>query len=578
MDITYKGVIRGHGKRSIALTVGGVILAMGFIGTVVSRINGSQYLAWGSGIGMAIGIALVVVYWAWTRLLFGDVNKDRVERVDGTGNLEQLIDDYEKLLDVGKMSLIAEMVLNPSKYIEQLFEQVSLNTRSTHIVQKYLVALPTEHIGEGERIFLPLIYHSRGKLLDSLRLTEASGESRIMTGREAVALCCATIRRYLASQILNNGEETKVLQAYKAGPEKRVIAYADAGMWHDRQKTDLDSILSDIDELLPAGQGRRDDLPDVLKALSCIGQEYPSVIECLVAPKNGGEGTHLKFTVESREIMPRGSGERLSKIMQGLYDVFAVRSPNICYPLNNAERTQSYHLEVVAPEGFYMRTQQIRQIGGAISAGDAPSPIASRIAVQKAYGQRRAHLYLRDARQTAGDEFVCMFEERTPGTAGYTTVASLACAFIVFICGYLQMNIAPVIAGLFSGWRISPNVLSGIHTLSSGGGNGDVVVALLAIPPAVGAWLGMKSADRLVFGSLWSRFSIIITVIICLVGSGTFVYFNGHNGEPVFAWTLWSTLVCLSVVNAVLSGSRWFVKARFEMDRVREASENKDFE
>ncbi|MCL2470706.1 MAG: hypothetical protein FWF25_03055 [Propionibacteriaceae bacterium] len=382
------------------------------------------------------------------------------------------------------------------------------------------------------------------------------------------------MRLYVASIAsgLDPSQENLVIATYKQTIEKQVISFIDGGQSTEEElKT---GIFEPLEYLLGGQSDTEKMLRQAGTLLSLLVAEYPSVVECDISQREAHAGAlHFEFIVDSREILPRGVGEKVSGFTQTLYGVLSVRSPNICYPLPNAERAQSYHLEVSAPEGFYMRTQQIRHIQkvGAPKKPAAETLCASRNAIQPAYGQRRAHLYLRDAKHSKDYEFVCMFEERTPGTAGYTTVSSVTSAFILFVCGYLQVRLSPVIGGMFS----SGHVFNKIQILQ---GNGDIAVALLAIPPVIGVWLGMKSADRLLFGSLWSRLSVIITVATCLVGASTYIYFNSRPTAAREAWILWSVLVCVSVTNSIMSASRWLIKSRFETVTAGRASENEDYQ
>lgn len=179
-----------------------------------------------------------------------------------------------------------------------------------------------------------------------------------------------------------------------------------------------------------------------------------------------------------------------------MYSLLGMHVRAISIPVANAERTRSYHLEVVGPPGTYLAQQRLSVANSRFEIDLSTLPHARR----GRFGQGYSHLHLRRAQQV-GDVYSEMtFFERTPGAIGVATATAAACAVMLLLGLAIKLDFA-----------------------SAGKSDLDWVAVALAFPAVVGAWTGLARREYALGSGLQPTVSALLTVVLSLVGAGYFV-------------------------------------------------------
>jgi hypothetical protein len=127
----------------------------------------------------------------------------------------------------------------------------------------------------------------------------------------------------------------------------------------------------------------------------------------------------------------------LNKLTSLVRHFFGVRSSALSFPLTNAGRARSYHLEFKGPADTYMARQGFEDLRGS-PLGILGVPQES--ALSPARGQRHSHLYIRD-----GDPWLSRrvryrvsYFERTPGSMAIAFAAAASALLISIVISWNQ--------------------------------------------------------------------------------------------------------------------------------------------
>ena len=93
---------------------------------------------------------------------------------------------------------------------------------------------------------------------------------------------------------------------------------------------------------------------------------------------------------------------------------------------------------------------------------------------------------------------------------------------------------------------------------------GDMVAILLAVPGAVAGWSGFDRAEGTIGGTLISRVSSSITLLLCIVSAAQFIIGGTQSGITgwISADEVWLALLTLALLNALVMGYAWYKRAR----------------
>lgn len=522
---------------------------------------------WATGV---VSLLLFVVYQIRLGYLYAHTT-------GGSGRSSSLTMDHDEVrqrasklhLSSTEVAFFRNAILDPAIVFARIGENVDRYTRSTAVRTTYTVTKPK---GNYSRLVVPLHYSSRGRLDDGLSLFDHAG-TRIpsLTHVETTAYVDA-VMRYLVRRAgpLN-------YRAYIGGTdpiEKDVLnILASTDSWEDAsygsQQAQFFAAARVAQRLISIPALRAGPLQDAAAILLRLYSVYPI---CAVA----GSGSLLsitgevsRITVERRILIPIGreswnsvlgqlfvlNGAGLS-LWENLWPILSFRrswrfftaagrhafdwvrhligiqSADVAFPLANAARTTSYHLQLKGPEKMYMGQQYLEHPDGqALSESEAQ--LIEHVMVPPV-GQRHAHLYIRNGGGPGPVSYRARFYERTPGSMAIAMLTSAA-AFAVTLV--IALN------------RIShPN-----------GDSSGLLQILLAFPIAIAAVSGLASNNSIWGGVLASRVSTGVTIGGSLAGLA--VSTLPYQYLPVSAKAAWIVIIGILAVNLVVSFASWITRA-----------------
>lgn len=522
---------------------------------------------WATGV---VSLLLFVVYQIRLGYLY-------THTTGGSGRSSSLTMDHDEVrrrasklhLSSVEVAFFRNAILDPAIVFARIGENVDRYTRSTAVRTTYTVTKPK---GNYSRLVVPLHYSSRGRLDDGLSLSDHAG-TRIpsLTHVETTAYVDA-VMRYLVRRAgpLN-------YRAYIGGKdpiEKDVLnILASTDSWEDAsygsQQAQFFAAARVAQTLISIPALRAGPLQDAAAILLRLYSVYPI---CAVA----GSGSLLsitgevsRITVERRMLIPigreswnsvlgqlfvlNGAGlslwENLWPILSfrrswrfftaagrhafdGVRHLIGIQSADVAFPLANAARTTSYHLQLKGPERMYMGQQYLEHPDGqALSESEAQ--LIEHVMVPPV-GQRHAHLYIRNGGGHGPVSYRARFYERTPGSMAIAMLTSAA-AFAVTLV--IALN------------RIShPN-----------GDSSGLLQILLAFPIAIAAVSGLASNNSIWGGVLASRVSTGVTIGGSLAGLA--ISTLPYQYLPVDSKAAWIVIIGILAVNLVVSFASWVMRA-----------------
>lgn len=467
---------------------------------------------------------------------------DRFIAADG----ESRISDHQVLTFVG-------CVLAPREYFVRITEHVESYHRSTMVRTVFTLRLylpsggdsaiaDDEATGNANRAsglqgyIIPLYLPAKGQITDGLRVFDISG-SRVSTvdARTQHAFTAASIRFLI--RYASHTAYTSYLANDRA-IERQVIK-AVLGPTLDRPSiaevrslvASLDAEPSDVLNLVS----------DFVEQLALFRPIAVSVSHESVAaapwPATHRYALERRFVADFEAAPTVPFTERARNKLDGLRLALGVRLNRVYFPLDAAYRTDSYHLEVEGPQGTYFAK-------GAIFEPRPPLVVDYTARDQDRRGQRRSHTYIRGMSGGSGAHYGAQFFERAPGSLSSAFVSSLVSSVLIVALGF--MILTPLQKG-------APDNTS------------NVVTALLALPIAASAFLGLDSAQGKRHPSLLSRGIALFTTLVSLAA---FVIALIREPFPVGAlW--WHLVVLASLITTTIAFTSWCIRLATETRFVR---------
>lgn len=477
-----------------------------------------------------------------------------------TLKLQDVFDSAEDLtchMGVGEALYLIDSLAWPHKVNERITESVEPLIRSVQVTTGVTVRLPRYQIAGG--IVVPLLMQRRGQLADGLTLR--GPDERRLSSLSHVAMVTHLTSAF---RVLIATLGPDALLRYRQGPEAdaTLILSSDRPVPSDL----IDGVIGRI--RLLGRQGEDEAVTGRLAAcLRALRTGYPLACYYRVPAEDMFRGPADKptglpiptarFTVR-RRIIPNLNVVRRPGLGRFLWarDHFrawmGVNPSSVSFPLANADRAASYHLEVRGHAGAYLARQEVTD--GATGRRADLNGVEYRM--QERRGQRLAHLYLRRGSGFASKYFEATFFERMPGSVGPAALAAVAVAILSTVMGFNALGVG-------------------------GSKQSDLVAVLLAFPTVAALWSGFGQSATLVGGTLAARVTALLTIAVALAASATYVLTNqgsSADGDLTWArapglgrWILICGLAWLIASGAVLS---YFIRVHVEEFFARRRPEN----
>ncbi|MBA4247965.1 MAG: hypothetical protein C0444_06690 [Microbacterium sp.] len=243
----------------------------------------------------------------------------------------------------------------------------------------------------------------------------------------------------------------------------------------------------------------------------------------------------IRFTIERRDnselrdqTVESDDGDSVLRALDGLRLLLGVPINRIYVSVADADRARSYHLEVCGPAGTYVARQAF-----SVMPPEAASEINLEAFVSPRQGQRRARALVTGLERSEGAArakvfFAVKFFERSPGSFGVTTIASLLlslAAWLLFVASSNGQAVQQTVAGVLLALPAAAVALSGLDSrreyrqpsLLSMGLNGAMLFAVSA-----SLFVVLVPLDQALRTDLW-RVVVVFASFTLVVSTATWI-------------------------------------------------------
>lgn len=488
------------------------LAALALAAFVLAHAGPGAVLGW---LAVAIAVASLGFNRLYDRVLFAKVVPEDTpvpwDRSDLSGrDVIELADEFTNRLDWRVVDCLLDAAVEPASVRMRARERIQPRTRALERDVTLDLALDRSLTGMH---FVPVARFRKGELQDFRQVVGTDGVAApVLTYRQSTALYLAVLRWCVrgAGQVMTKSgacalPAREVYDKYAAEIEPALAvglaARAPQGEPGAAEHTALDRAIRRLRKL-----GRRAEHPAMIgwaAALTDMLVDHYMIVARL--PVESGT-TAVRFQdlilPQPSRVAWRGEGGKrrtvpavvlwVPYVLAGVADRLRLavgsRAPRIEVSAQLARNSQSYHLEVVGPEGSFVSQQSIANFG------------RKELREQGVYdrwrgrhGQRFAHLYLRGA--SALDEPPAVrigFMERPPGSIGLAALGALAALF------------------LWGSWAAQP--------LTQEDARVGLAALFLAFPAGLAAWVGF-TVHRSVYGVPFTTQVInVLTVLLSMLG------------------------------------------------------------
>lgn len=450
-------------------------------------------------------------------------------------------------IHLGEATFFLDAIGQPQLVFERATERVEPLIRSVEVTTGVVLRLPRYEF--GTQLVVPLLMMKRGELIDGLRLHDPEGKRIPSLSHVSMVVYIAAVIRRLVSAVMG----PNALETYVTTIEDHVLEV----IAREKSETHDDSVDRAMSYFRKLGSSSNDKRLVVSRLghfLDALKNHYPVASTVRVVDS---VQPALRYGVRRTVIPDRGKDQRagwngrLSRLSDTVRACFGVRSSTVAFPLANADRAASYHLEVHGPEDTYLARQRVFDRGG--NEADLK---AQQCRIQSRRGQRLAHVYIRNGVGFGERFFHATFFERMPGSVAPAAMAAVA-AF-AFISVTAWANLA-----------------------RGGGANGtDLIAVLLGFPAVASAWVGFGRSAPLLRGTLAAKAISGITILASLLAACFHILSPGSQGAGSLLARpyghAWLVVTTVALMNSVAAVGSWlmrglteghFVKREREIDR-----------
>jgi hypothetical protein len=458
----------------------------------------------------------------------------------------------DKNLSIDQVLAFAGCIVTPRAYFVRISEHVEPYHRSTMVRSVYTMRLteifaeedPGSETRSDTDYVLPLFLPTKTTLHDGIKAFDTTGKRISTLDSHAQNLFSAAAIRFMI-------ETAGSLKSYDADDGK-----LERRVWE--LLTDSDpaeqSIREVTDSILNSGAGAdKHYIGAAVELIRELAQFRPiSIVQSAEDIRKMRWPATLRYTLERRFVGPLAAPMAAPKIRNStLLDSvrlgLGVKLNRLYFPIVSAYRSSSYHLEVEGPDGTFFAGEEL--ITG--DSSQVSQLRASGITTQSRMGQRRSHLYLREFSGERGALFGVRFFERAPTSFSGITIAAFVSTALISVLTFL--NTTPPIVG-------SPDRL------------GSIIPALLALPIAVSAFMGLEPNGGKRHPSLASRG---VSLFIALLSLAAFVLSVTDERAVDVPDIVWHALLWTSIGTSVAAACSWIVRLSVETHFTRSTKDEK---
>ena len=446
--------------------------------------------------------------------------------------------DIAQSMPLGEATYFVDVLATPNLVLERITESAEPLIRSVVVTTGVVVRKP--RFDAGSLIVLPLLMVNRGYLVDGLLLQDAQG-NRIasLSHIAAVTYGIAAFRRLIS--VLG----PSAIDRYTLELQPRIVDVLSAD-------TPVDEVLvANLTEELKKLCGLRWEAiaARLSAALVELRPSYP--IACYLPISHFDHQPAVRLSVKRRVIpnlnrrtpKPAGLLEGISTLVvraENLFRAFlGIRSSAVAFPLNNADRASSYHVELRGPEGTFLARQRVVDRATRRDANLSKQQYR----MQSRRGQRLAHLYVRNGSGFYERYFKATFFERMPGSVGPAALSALAAAALISLATWVNL-------------------------IQTGADGTDLVAVLLAFPAIASAWAGFGQSASLLRGTLAARVISALTIGLSIAASFLHILTPAvAPGGPILERPYarpWLIVLVTSGLNALVATGSWLMRGLVE--------------
>ncbi len=398
-----------------------------------------------------------------------------------------------------------QMVLDPARHTIRMTDRISPMSRAYDITRSMKVVIPA-HLAGG-RIPVPLDLISKANLVNRLTLQDQSATPVSTLSQDATIAHSALVVRRLVERVCPPAAVAEYVDAI----EPDVIAFLCRNKLVSLSDPEFTRTIRRV-VALSEEPWTRQRLLIVVSYLQVLTSHYPLVVYLTASDVAVSEelvaGECVRLAISRRTIPVMGKGlSRWDRARDWPRRMLGIRPAVITWSLAPAQRTRSYHLECMGPDGSYLARQRVYS-----DASEAEGEALLRnvnFKILPRHGQRFSHLYVHDLRPlstvaSSGGanslHYVASFFERPPGSTATAAVSALTAAILVSAAANVRL------------WE------------HDGAGPGtDLIAILLAMPLVVSTWLGFGSSTSVFLGALGARVALLLTMGCSLVATGLYL-------------------------------------------------------
>lgn len=292
-------------------------------------------------------------------------------------------------------SIFATAILTPQCLFRYIDERVETFTRSISITTNMEIALP--YALREKPFILPLVMYQCGDVPNAIVIKDASGASiSSLNYQESVEYTLSVLQKYCPSlSSLPHIKERLRTYLFFGGTVDSLEAI------RDRVK-EAKEIVKALDlEISKNSSGKKDNIKIVRQLLIKLARSYPICIRCApvenVSNSQVQNDRPLEYMSQQTRSLSISFSHRLSlvrvnsckkpKLLSRLENFFIRRPMTIYYDLENADRGQSYHLQMKGRDNSYYSFGRLQRIGA-----QAAKATADTFGLQRRLGQRHARI------------------------------------------------------------------------------------------------------------------------------------------------------------------------------------------
>jgi hypothetical protein len=456
------------------------------------------------------------------------------------------------------------MLTDLPSHLVRITEEVELEERSLRVATK----LTYQYFSQGrlgkfqeedkdeegpKALLVPVVTPEKGTLIDSLRITDGSGDE------------ITTLSQYDMRGLLALTLETLLRLAIKEESDPGIVGQNELLMDEEGALEELIGLVCHVgppaEEDYRYAFDRLHELPSIsyewklrLKDFCCLYATHYAIVGEVTRPSNSQVSLSYSQRLHT-ENTPSKQHDRLRRRF-GL-SPYTIELPLALY----AFMADSYHLQINAGQGQYVFDHHLEEVGSREiieqdSLIDKPDPQIGPL--HRPYvrinknGRTNAHLYIRRQRilgHTAELKSVFEFREIPPGTLGGAAVVAGASAVIITFFALTHFGLD----GPYPDIPPEPNDVVRAAL------NSDLPAILLSLPAFVAALIGPWSdLSRIARASLSTYFGLVTTLLLSVASVLYYIFdanrllptevgFHILGGAHIKTDMIWITLMFIAI-------------------------------